>query len=181
MTPQHQLFWDAMQLKRLVSSDDAEVGRHTYGTPTFRRYPSGSKVKIGAFCSIADGVTFIQGGEHFMNCMTTSPLCLLIPGIPLTEWERDLGQITVGNDVWIGYGATILSGVSIGDGAVIGACSVVTRDVLPYEVVAGNPVRHLRFRFPRKLRAEYLANPWWELPDEDIAFVYSATNRRETL
>jgi acetyltransferase-like isoleucine patch superfamily enzyme len=145
------------------------VGRNTYGRPRVQAYQSFKEceVKIGAFCSIAAGVTFLCGGDHFYERFTTYPINLLCDeGLP---WhERSKGSITIGNDVWIGYGATILSGLSIGDGAVIGAMSVVTKNVAPCSIVAGNPAKKIRDRFTQTVREKYLESKWWNKPDEEI-------------
>src|SRR5205823_3283824 len=86
-----------------------------------------------------------------------------IVGHPATK-----GDVIVGNDVWIGYGVTISSGVTIGDGAVIGTNATVVKDVEPYEIVGGNPARHIKFRFDAEIRALLLDLKWWDLPVEDI-------------
>ena len=86
-----------------------------------------------------------------------------ISGHPATK-----GNVIIGNDVWIGYKATIMSGVTIGDGAVIGACSVVTKDVKPYEIVAGNPAKVIRKRFSDEIIIQLLKIAWWNWPIEKI-------------
>lgn len=154
--------------KLLASSDVAEVGRYTYGQPTFICFPSAAKARIGAFCSIADGVTFILGGEHDHQRVTTYPLNALFAPDGLPWHESTKGDLVVGNDVWIGYGATILSGVTIGDGAVVGAQSVVTRDVAPYSIMAGNPARTVRKRFDDATIEALLEMRWWEWDLEKI-------------
>lgn len=154
--------------KILHSSPAADVGRFTYGKPRFVMFPSSSRMSIGSFCSFADEVTFIMGGEHFVERITTSPLNMLLGDLDLPWMEHERGPITIGNDVWIGYGATILSGVTIGNGAVIGAGSVVASDVEPFSIVAGNPARTVRKRFPQET-IEYLERlAWWDWDEEAI-------------
>jgi acetyltransferase-like isoleucine patch superfamily enzyme len=148
------------------------VGRHSYGghVLTFPGSPQ-FEVTVGAFCSIAPEVEFMaSGGGHKPDWITTYPLRwgLGISGSSFTGVSRR-GGITVGNDVWIGWGATILPGVTIGDGAVVGARSVVTRDVRPYAVVAGNPARELRRRFSDEQVEQLLEIAWWTWPDEELA------------
>ena len=107
--------------------------------------------------------------EHRPDWVTTYPFNILWPecnnfsGHPATK-----GNVIIGNDVWVGYGATILSGVSIGTGAIIGAKSVVTANVPPYAIVAGNPARVLRSRFSETIITRLIASKWWELPRERL-------------
>ncbi|MFA9215711.1 MAG: glycosyltransferase [Sphingomonadaceae bacterium] len=121
------------------------VGRRTYGGITLWTFGDpGEKLSIGHFCSIADDVKFLLGGNHPHEGVSTFPF--------LTKYFGQLeakskGQITVGDDVWIGYNSTVLSGVTIGQGAVIAAGSTVTKDVPPYAIVGGNPARLLKYRF----------------------------------
>jgi acetyltransferase-like isoleucine patch superfamily enzyme len=152
------------------------VGKNTYGRPKVQAYQSfrNCEVKIGAFCSIAAGVTLICGGEHFYERFTTYPVNLLCDvGLP---WhERSKGDIVIGNDVWIGYGATILSGVSIGDGAVVGAMSVVAKNIAPCSVVLGNPAKKIKNRFTQDVLEKYLESKWWGKSDEEIIAAAGAT------
>lgn len=132
----------------------------------------GDKLIIGKFCQIAAGVEFVMNGaNHQMNAASTFPFYIF------EGWEQDIpstdvfsfkGDTEVGNDVWIGQNATILPGVHIGDGAIIGASSVVASDVEPYSIVAGNPAKQLRKRFDSELIAILLELKWWELPIEQI-------------
>jgi len=131
-----------------------------------------SSADIGDFCSIANYVA-IGGGQHPIDWVGTSPVFYQgrdsvkkkFSAFPRSAPKR----VIIGSDVWIGYRAVILQGISIGHGAVIGAGAVVTRDVEPYSIVAGLPARHLRFRFDDELRAALLASQWWECDDAMLA------------
>jgi chloramphenicol O-acetyltransferase type B len=149
----------------LTSTDSrVTVGRFTYGTPRLKVWAAEDRIEIGAFCSIADDVVIMGGGEHNLDWVTTFPLHIAL-GDPLAGKDghpATKGPTRIGNDVWIGHGAIVLSGVTVGDGAVIGAGSVVVGDVLPYQVVGGNPARPIRFRFSENQIAGLLALKWWD-------------------
>ena len=136
-------------------------------------YPwSRDRLIIGRFCQIAAGVEFVMNdANHQMNAVTTFPF------YTLEGWEMDApaatdmpfkGDTVVGCDVWIGQNAVILPGVHIGDGAIIGASSVVGSDVEPYTIVAGNPARPIRRRFDDELTELLLAFRWWDKSVEEI-------------
>jgi acetyltransferase-like isoleucine patch superfamily enzyme len=146
------------------------MGRHSYGSPTVLTYlPHGTeRVEVGSFCSIAAGVSFLLDGQHRVDFVTTSPFGGMGFGNPPGH-GCGKGSITVGHDVWIGREAKILSGVTIATGAVVGAYSVVTKDVRPYAIVGGNPAREIRRRFSDEDCELLLASRWWEWPDERIA------------
>lgn len=131
------------------------------------------RINIGKFCSIADEVTIFGGGEHRIDWVTTFPLRIAFglegawrDGIPATK-----GKTEIGNDVWIGYGATILSGVRVGDGAVIGAHALVAGDIPPYAVVGGNPARVLKLRFQQAVISRLLDIRWWDWPIHEVRAV----------
>ena len=146
-----------------------EIGSWTYGTPTVLSWGEGAKLQIGRYCSFADGVTVLLGGEHRTDWITTFPFNVLfaeashISGHPKTR-----GDVIIGNDVWIGREAFIISGIHIGDGAVIGARSVVTKNVAPYAIVAGNPAKVIRERFTSEQRDALLKIAWWNWPETQI-------------
>ena len=156
---------------RLEAEGRASVGRHSYGAPTILWWGEDSALRIGAFCSIADGVEIVLGGNHRTEWATTFPFTE-VPGWPTAREHpghpATKGDVTIGNDVWIARGATILSGVTIGDGAVVGAYAVVARDVAPYEIVAGNPARTVRQRFDPPTVEALLGTRWWELGDDAL-------------
>lgn len=152
------------------SPPQVTVGRYSYGWPNFVLFDQAEKIEVGAFCSIAEGVSIFAGGEHRSDWISTYPLRIAFglegagkDGLPKTK-----GPVSIGNDVWIGQGAKVLSGVTIGDGAVVGAGAVVSKDVRPYSIVAGNPARHIRYRFGARERKLLLKMRWWEWPIEKI-------------
>lgn len=121
------------------------VGKYTYGALRIVNWNNKYILKIGNFCSIAQNVTFILDGDHYVNHLSTYPFKTKIVSGELEGVSK--GNIIIDDDVWIGYGATILSGVHIGQGAVIAAGAVVTRDVPPYAIVGGIPAKILKYRF----------------------------------
>lgn len=141
-----------------------EIGDWTYGNPRIRSWREGATLKIGRFCSLAEGATILLGGEHRIDWIATHPVNILfgtkrVPGLP-----RSKGDVIIGNDVWIGTDALILSGVEIGNGAVIAARSVVTEDVAPYSIMAGNPAKHIKFRFSESIIDDLQKIAWWDWP-----------------
>lgn len=135
---------------------------------------------IGKFCSIACGAKFLfNSANHTFSSLSTYPFPIFYEEWGLDRknvaeaWDNK-GDIVIGNDVWIGYEAVILAGVTVGDGAVIGARAVVTKDVLPYTIVGGVPAKQIRKRFPKETISELLALKWWDWPKERIAQNISA-------
>lgn len=128
----------------------------------------GDRLVIGKFCQIATGVRFIMNGaNHPMHGVSTYPFKVL--GGQWTEASLDItnkGDTVIGNDVWIGNGATIMQGINIGDGAIIAANSVVTKDVSPYTIVGGNPHREIRTRYDQETIQFLVDLKWW---DWDVA------------
>jgi acetyltransferase-like isoleucine patch superfamily enzyme len=133
-------------------------------------FTEGARIVVGSFCSISPEVRVIGGGEHVTSRASSFPMntFLFDPAKRTSPDAADTGPTVVGNDVWIGMGAIILSGVTIGDGAVVGAGAVVDTSVPPYAVVAGNPARLVRYRFPGDIRDRLLAIRWWDWDDEVI-------------
>jgi phosphonate metabolism protein (transferase hexapeptide repeat family) len=129
---------------------------------------------IGKFCSIA-AMTRINPGNHPMQRASqahfTYRASAYFPGEDdeheFFAWRRS-HHVSIGNDVWIGHGAIVLAGRSIGDGAVIAAGAVVTKDVAPYTIVGGNPARRIRERFPADIAARMQALAWWDWPHEAL-------------
>lgn len=138
-------------------------------------YPvNGDRLIIGKFCSIACGAKFLfNSANHSLASLSTYPFPIFYEewGLNIQDvaaaWDNK-GDIVIGNDVWIGYEAVVLAGVTIGDGAVIGARAVVTKDVPPYAVVGGVPARLIRRRFPDDTISALLALKWWDWPSDKI-------------
>jgi virginiamycin A acetyltransferase len=130
------------------------------------------KLIIGKFCQIASGVEFIMNGaNHQMDCVSTFPFYIFEnwnESAPLLDKLTLKGDTVIGNDVWIGQNSTILPGVKIGDGAIIGMKSVVGSDIEPYTIAAGNPARIIRKRFDEEVTGLMLKLKWWDLPIVEI-------------
>ena len=149
-------------------------------------YPvNGDRLKIGKFCSIACGAKFLfNSANHALGSLSTYTFPIFYEEWGLDRrsvadaWDNK-GDIVVGNDVWIGYEAVILSGVTIGDGAVIGARAVVTKDVPPYTIMGGVPARPIRRRFDEATVETLLRLRWWDWPKEKIARNLAAIQRGE--
>lgn len=146
------------------------IGPHSYGRPRIYSYKSDPPVHIGAYCSIAKEVTIFAGSNHRTDWVSTYPFRILLN--LRGAWEdghpASKGPVVIGNDVWLGHGSTILSGVTIGDGAVVAARAVVTRDVRPYAIVAGNPAREIRRRFSDQQIERLQQIAWWNWPDSIV-------------
>jgi len=170
-------------LKNIIKNTNIIVGDYTYyddfeNVENFEKNVKyhfdfvGDKLIIGKFCMIASGATFIMNGaNHLTNAITTYPFAIFGNG-----WENAMegksypqkGNINIGNDVWIGYNATIMAGVTIGDGAIVAANATVIKDVLPYSIVGGNPALEIKKRFSDDTIAKLLELSWWDWDIEKI-------------
>ena len=175
-------------LKPAITDPNIQVGDYTmyndfvHDPRDFQRnnvlyhYPiNGDKLVIGKFCSIACGAKFLfTSANHTLRSLSTYPFPLFFEEWGLDKahvtqaWDNK-GDIVVGNDVWIGYEAVLLSGVTIGDGAIIGTRAVVTQDVPPYTIVGGVPAKPIRRRFDDATIDALLALRWWDWPREKLA------------
>lgn len=156
--------------KYLVNSKyKKDIGDYSYGKIIIYDWNQGSKLRIGKYCSFAVP-TILLGGEHRTDWITTFPFpdsifnksFSEIKGLP--DFSKTKGDVIIGNDVWIGKDATILSGVNIGDGAVVAAKSLVVKDVPPYSIVGGNPAKLIRKRFDDDIIKQLLKIQWWNWP-----------------
>lgn len=175
-------------LKEVVTNPNIEVGEWTIYNDfvtdpvDFERnnvlyhYPvNGDRLVIGKFCSLACGVRFLfNSANHALGSLSTYPFPIFWGeewGIDKSEvasaWDNR-GDIVVGSDVWIGYEAVVMAGVTIGDGAIVASRAVVTRDVPPYAIVGGVPARVIKYRFDPATVECLLGIRWWEWPAEKI-------------
>ena len=155
------------------------VGNSTYGVINAHYYKTyGEKLSIGSYCSIANDVHFFLGGEHDYKNLLTFPLKNYISNNAIKE-SISKGEIVVKDDVWIGYGAVILSGVTIEQGAVIGARSVVTKNIPPYAIFAGN--RIVGYRFDKSVIDDLISVDFSKLSLTDIdkyfSYFYTHVNK----
>lgn len=153
-------------LERMISQELVEVGIGTYGTLYVHSSSNKYKLIIGNYCSIADNVSFILSSDHETKYISTFPFKVQIMESGLEGKSK--GNIYVDDDVWIGYGAIILSGVHIGQGAVIAAGAVVTVDIPPYAIVGGVPAKVLKYRFESDMIEELLKIDYSKLDKEMI-------------
>ncbi len=171
--------------KRIVNKEDSEgkkkkftkdsfsdpnihIGDYTYGTPRIYIWTTKYHVYIGKFCSIGRDVKVIVDGNHRAEWITTYLIDEKIKGTKRSDQLEGKGDVVIGNDVWFGDSAMILPGVRIGDGAVIGAGAVVTKNVDNYEIVAGNPAKHIGYRFSEDEIKILMEVRWWNWPIEQI-------------
>lgn len=170
-------------LKNIITNPNIIVGDYTYyhdfeDVDNFEQNVKyhfdfiGDKLIIGKFCQIASGVKFIMnGGNHLTKSFSTFPFAIFGH-----DWKHAMdgktyptkGDTVIGNDVWIGYNATIMPGVSVGDGAIISTNATVVKDVAPYTIVGGNPAREIKKRFSDTVIEKLLTLKWWEWDTEKI-------------
>lgn len=173
-------------LKNIIKNPNIEVGDYTYyddpeNVENFEKNVLylfdfiGDKLKIGKFCAIAQGVKFIMnGGSHRIDTFSSFPFSIFggiwaekLKGVPVGAPTK--GDTKVGNDVWLGRDVVILPGLTIGDGAIIAAESVVTSNVPPYSIYGGNPARLIRKRFSDEVIQDLLKIQWWNWSYEKIS------------
>jgi virginiamycin A acetyltransferase len=170
-------------LKNIIKNPNIKVGDYTYyddfeNVDNFEKNVkyhfdfTGDQLIIGKFCMIASGVEFIMNGaNHLSEALSSFPFSVFGG-----DWSHAMdgksfpnkGNTIVGNDVWIGYQATIMPGVTIGDGAIIASKAVVSKDVEPYSIVGGNPAKLIRKRFDEQTINQLLELCWWDWPIERI-------------
>lgn len=184
-------------LKPLVEAENVEIGDYTYydspaGPDRFvedcilHHYPFiGDKLIVGRFCAIAEGARFIMNGaNHAMSGFSTYPFNIFghgwEEGFDVKTWEMEnRGDTVVEHDVWIGMDTVVMPGVRIGSGAIVAAKSVVTHDVPPYAIVAGNAAKVVRMRYDDKTIRRLLAIAWWNWDAEKITRNLDAIRGRD--
>lgn len=143
-----------------------DVGIYTYGDIDVLDFDTPSKLTIGNFCSIAPNVLFCLGADHRIDTISSFPYKVKVLG---EEYEAiSKGDIVVADDVWIGYGTKIMSGVYIGQGAVIAAGAVVTKDIPPYAIAGGVPAKVIKYRFSEEIIAELLKVDYSQLNEDMV-------------
>lgn len=192
MIPQWKIYprsqgHSTVYLQNVITDPSIEVGEYTIyddfvhdprdfqRNNVFYHYPvNHERLVIGKFCSIACGAKFLfNSANHALDSLSTYPFPIFFEewGLPVEDipkaWDNK-GDIVIGNDVWIGYEAVILAGVTIGDGAIIGTRAVVTKDVPPYTIVGGVPAKTIRKRFPIETVEALEKLKWWDWPEEKI-------------
>lgn len=146
-----------------------KIGKFSYGIPNVKQAHKGVKLVIGNYCSIAPNVQIFLGGMHRTDWVSTYPFPAFFKNAQhIQDYAISKGDVTIGNDVWICQNATILSGVNIGDGAVVASGALVTKDVPPYAIVGGNPAKLIRWRFDERTREVLRASAWWDWPEKEI-------------
>lgn len=178
---------ETVYLKYVITDPNIEIGDYTMYNDFVRdpqdfqknnvlyHYPvNHDRLMIGKFCSIACGAKFIfTSANHSLKSLSTYPFPIFFEewGLDVSDitdaWDNK-GDIIVGNDVWIGYEAVILSGVTIGDGAIVGSRAVVTKDIPPYTIVGGVPAKPIRKRFDDVTIAKLLELKWWDWSEKRI-------------
>lgn len=176
-------FWKSVaRLQRYVQANTREpkqtlqqrypefrIGRGSYGPLQVNTYGNDADLTIGRYCSFGEETIVFLGGNHRTDWVTTYPFSIFHEGARHIQGHpASRGDVHIGNDVWLGLRAMVLSGVAIGDGAVVGAGAVVTKDVRPYAVVAGNPAREIGRRFPDDVVEKLLAARWWDWDESRI-------------
>lgn len=179
---------ETIYLKQVIRNSNIEIGDYTIYNDFVQdpkdfeknnvlyQYPiNKDKLIMGKFCSVACGAKFLfNSANHSLDSLSTYPFPIFFE-----EWGLDVknirqawdnkGDIVIGNDVWIGYEAVVLAGVTIGDGAVIGARAVVSKDIPPYTIAAGVPAKPIRKRFSQDTIRSLLEIKWWNWSEERIA------------
>ena len=163
-------------LKNEIKQNLAIIGKWSYGNPKIYRWDWKSKIYIGNFCSLGPEIKIIIGGNHRTDWVSTSQLPAdtfnfedtFLNAQKIKNYNYSKGDLHIENDVWIGAFSIIFSGIRLGNGSVVAAGSVVTKDVDPYTIVGGNPARFIKKRFTSKQINFLKSSKWWDLEDKKI-------------
>lgn len=163
------LFSDNVRVYKTTILCNVSVGKHTYFANS-----NSKNTDIGSFCSIASGAYIGGLGSHPTNFISTHPIFYSVlnqSGKSFSlenHYDDEFKRTSIGNDVWIGLNAIILDGITIGNGAIIAAGAIVTKDIPPYAIVAGVPAKIIRFRYSESEISLLNSSKWWELPDSNL-------------
>lgn len=163
------------RIGKMCRITDCYVGLGSYFSANSRFY----KAKIGRYCSIGENVKCVSGTHPISEYISSHPAFYsydtqfqnyFSPNNDFSEYKyvEDNYLYTIGNDVWIGSNVTLLQGISIGDGAIVAAGAVVTKDVLPYSIVGGVPAKHIKYRFSEEIRNKMMELKWWDMDIESL-------------
>lgn len=157
--------------RRLMKAGRVTIGPHTYGIPIIKHYIyDETKLIVGSYSALSETAIVMLGGEHAIDRVTTYPLRInwQMEGAGQDGIPVPTGDTYIGSDVWLTMRTFVRSGVTIGDGAIIASGAVVTKDVPPFAIVAGNPGKVIRFRHTEEQRAALLDICWWDWPDDEV-------------
>jgi acetyltransferase-like isoleucine patch superfamily enzyme len=160
---------DLATLRRLERKGIVIRGRGTYGVPTVWSFPyEEARLIIGNYSAV--GGTHLLGGQHAVKHVASYPFRInwKLPGAGEDGNPAKRGDIVIGSDVWVTFGSYVLSGVTIGDGAVVATGAIVTKDVPPYAIVGGNPAQVIKYRHTEEQIAALLEIKWWDWPEDEI-------------
>ena len=146
-----------------------KIGVNSYGMPSVKNTHPNATLSIGSYCSIANNVEIYLGGQHRTDWISSYPFpAFFKQATHILDYETTHGDVVIGSDVWLCRNCIILSGITIGHGAVVANSAIVTKDIEPYAIVGGNPAKFIRWRFDYETRQALLKSEWWEWPENEI-------------
>lgn len=163
---ENELTW-----RRLVRDGRIDCGPQSYGVPIVKHYVyDDTRLIVGNYTQMSETSIVMLGGQHNADHVTTYPIRInyQFPGAGQDGTPMPTGDTRIGSDVWLTQRTFVRSGVTIGDGAVIASCAVVTKDVPPFAIVGGNPARVIRYRHSEEQRTALLEIRWWDWPVREV-------------